>query len=199
MKSGNYFAKDWYEKERHFIIVFCIYLTVPLRSLEQVHGKWEKLILISDCRLDNMDTYSNLLYVKEQRVELAHLAHRYYMQDSFIRYCISMSHSKRHKQGCWLVIRLTERGIFLFLCTLFNTASSAAPQIPPVSQDAGIEPRTVATLTLTAQTLLPTRLDLIIITNPNPGTAFRKPYRSDKICTVPEKAPICFVLTWLRQ
>ena len=27
-------------------------------------------------RLDNMDTYSNLLYVKEHRVELAHLAHR---------------------------------------------------------------------------------------------------------------------------
>ena len=27
-------------------------------------------------RLDNLDTYSNLLYVKEQRVELAHLAHK---------------------------------------------------------------------------------------------------------------------------
>lgn len=26
--------------------------------------------------LDNMDTYSNLLYVKELKVELAHLAHR---------------------------------------------------------------------------------------------------------------------------
>jgi hypothetical protein len=49
-----------------------------------------------------MDTYSNLLYVKEQRVELAHLAHRYYMQDSY--YCISMSHSKRHKQGCYLLV-----------------------------------------------------------------------------------------------
>jgi hypothetical protein len=58
--------------------------------------------LIYGCRLDNMDTYSNLLYVKEQRVELAHLAHRYYMQDSY--YCISMSHSKRHKQGCYLLV-----------------------------------------------------------------------------------------------
>jgi hypothetical protein len=38
------------------------------------------------CRLDNMDTYSNLLYVKEQRVELAHLAHRYYMQGTLLLY-----------------------------------------------------------------------------------------------------------------
>jgi anaphase-promoting complex subunit 8 len=27
------------------------------------------------CRLENMDTYSNLLYVKEMRAELSHLAH----------------------------------------------------------------------------------------------------------------------------
>ena len=27
-------------------------------------------------RLDNLDTFSNLLYVKEQRVELAHLAQK---------------------------------------------------------------------------------------------------------------------------
>ena len=32
-------------------------------------------------RLDNLDTYSNLLYVKEQRVELAHLAHKTNMID----------------------------------------------------------------------------------------------------------------------
>ncbi len=37
-----------------------------------------------------------------------------------------------------------------FLCTVFNTASSPAPQIA-VSEDAGIEPRTVATSALAAR------------------------------------------------
>ena len=36
-----------------------------------------KLVEVQDpYRLDNLDTYSNVLYVKEQREELAHLAHR---------------------------------------------------------------------------------------------------------------------------
>ncbi len=37
---------------------------------------------------------------------------------------------------------------FPFLCTEFNTASSAAPQDSTASEDAGIEPRTVATSAL---------------------------------------------------
>jgi hypothetical protein len=48
-------------------------------------------------------------------------------------------------------LRYVNRGIFLAffdLCTVFNTASSAAPQIPLVSENAGIEPRTVATSAL---------------------------------------------------
>jgi hypothetical protein len=40
------------------------------------------------------------------------------------------------------------KGDFFFLCNVFNTASSAAPQIPLVSEDAGIDPRTVATSAL---------------------------------------------------
>ncbi len=39
---------------------------------------------------------------------------------------------------------------FLVLCTLFNTASPATP-FPTVSEDAGTEPRTVASLALTAR------------------------------------------------
>jgi hypothetical protein len=35
-----------------------------------------------------------------------------------------------------------------YVCSLFNNASSAAPQIPLVTEDAGIEPRTVASLAL---------------------------------------------------
>jgi hypothetical protein len=58
---------------------------------------------------------------------------------------------------------LSERGEFeiildfFFLCTLFNTAS----QDSTVSEDAGIEPRTVVTLALTAIYALTTWLDLI--------------------------------------
>jgi hypothetical protein len=96
-----------YKKDKHFIIVLCItYLTVPLRFLEQGFP-WKLIIannLISGCRLDNMDTYSNLLYVKEQRVELAHLAHRYYMQETLLYPCgivpVSNIKRKRQKQTC---------------------------------------------------------------------------------------------------
>ena len=37
---------------------------------------FKQLSEIDPYRLDNLDTYSNLLYVKEQRVELAYLAHK---------------------------------------------------------------------------------------------------------------------------
>jgi hypothetical protein len=41
---------------------------------------------------------------------------------------------------------------FFFLCTLFNSASSLPPlRFHAVSEEAGIEPRTVSTLALTAR------------------------------------------------
>ncbi len=57
---------------------------------------------------------------------------------------------------------LHERGMFLDFyfqaSTLFNTASTAAPHGSTVSEDAGIEPRTVATLALSVRR---TQLDFI--------------------------------------
>ena len=47
-----------------------------MRQVEEAVSYFRQLSEVDPCRLDNLDTYSNLLYVKEQRVELAHLAHR---------------------------------------------------------------------------------------------------------------------------
>ena len=47
-----------------------------MRQVDEAVGFFQKLSDIDPYRLDNLDIYSNLLYVKEQRVELAHLAHK---------------------------------------------------------------------------------------------------------------------------
>ncbi|VVC29327.1 Hypothetical protein CINCED_3A016590 [Cinara cedri] len=46
------------------------------RYIEIGIQKFQELIEIEPCRLENMDTYSHLLYVQHQRVELAYLAQR---------------------------------------------------------------------------------------------------------------------------
>ncbi|XP_057341495.1 cell division cycle protein 23 homolog [Microplitis mediator] len=46
------------------------------RDAENAIDTFKKIIKDDPYCLDNMDTYSNLLYVKEMRVELAYLAHR---------------------------------------------------------------------------------------------------------------------------
>jgi hypothetical protein len=66
---------------------------------------------------------------------------------SFPGRCTVHDELDKDKYGS-LVRFFFNRGIFLdFLCTLFNIASSTAPQIP-VSEDAGIELRSVASSTL---------------------------------------------------
>ena len=47
-----------------------------MREVDQAVMYFKQLSEVDPYRLDNLDTYSNLLYVKEQRVELAYLAHK---------------------------------------------------------------------------------------------------------------------------
>ena len=54
-----------------------------MRQVDQAVTYFKQLGEVDPYRLDNLDTYSNLLYVKEQRVELAHLAHRTNMIDKY--------------------------------------------------------------------------------------------------------------------
>eukprot|EP00095_Tigriopus_kingsejongensis_P008399 snap_masked-scaffold9_size846264-processed-gene-4.16 protein:Tk08399 transcript:snap_masked-scaffold9_size846264-processed-gene-4.16-mRNA-1 annotation:"cell division cycle protein 23-like protein" len=54
-----------------------------MRQVDQAVEYFLKVTTTDPCRLDNLDTYSNLLYVKEQRVELAHLAHRVSQIDKY--------------------------------------------------------------------------------------------------------------------
>eukprot|EP00096_Caligus_rogercresseyi_P011405 TRINITY_DN4475_c0_g2_i1.p1 TRINITY_DN4475_c0_g2~~TRINITY_DN4475_c0_g2_i1.p1 ORF type:complete len:637 (+),score=174.58 TRINITY_DN4475_c0_g2_i1:32-1942(+) len=54
-----------------------------MREVDQAIEYFKKLSENDPCRLDNLDTYSNLLYVKEQRVELGHLAHRTVQIDKY--------------------------------------------------------------------------------------------------------------------
>ena len=46
-----------------------------MRQVDEAVDVFQKLSSVDPFRLDNLDIYSNLLYVKEQRVELAALAH----------------------------------------------------------------------------------------------------------------------------
>lgn len=56
-----------------------------MRNVDKAVCTFQKLRKIDPYRLDNMDTYSNLLYVKELRVELSYLAHQLCDID---KYCV---------------------------------------------------------------------------------------------------------------
>lgn len=53
------------------------------RELDQAVECFKELTNKDPCRLDNLDTYSNVLYVKEERVQLAHLAHHTVQIDKY--------------------------------------------------------------------------------------------------------------------
>jgi len=53
------------------------------RELDHAVESFKKLTTEDPFRLDNLDTYSNVLYVKDQRVELAHLAHHTVQIDKY--------------------------------------------------------------------------------------------------------------------
>lgn len=44
---------------------------------------FQKILQIDPYRLDNLDTYSNLLYVLENKTELAYLAHKVVEIDNY--------------------------------------------------------------------------------------------------------------------
>ncbi|ENN80893.1 hypothetical protein YQE_02682, partial [Dendroctonus ponderosae] len=46
------------------------------RKLQEAIEMFQKILQIDPYRLDNLDTYSNLLYVLENKTDLAHLAHK---------------------------------------------------------------------------------------------------------------------------
>jgi anaphase-promoting complex subunit 8 len=53
------------------------------RELDQAVEAFKQLTETDPHRLDNLDTYSNVLYVKDQRVDLAHLAHKTVQIDKY--------------------------------------------------------------------------------------------------------------------
>ena len=52
------------------------FITFVSTDVDSAFNSFNELQKLDPYRLENMDTFSNLLYVKEMRVELAHLAHR---------------------------------------------------------------------------------------------------------------------------
>ena len=52
-------------------------------NYDEAQTCFEHLLELDPCRINGMDTYSNILYVKEATAELSHLAHRVVQQDKF--------------------------------------------------------------------------------------------------------------------
>eukprot|EP00088_Acartia_fossae_P022234 TRINITY_DN2348_c0_g1_i15.p1 TRINITY_DN2348_c0_g1~~TRINITY_DN2348_c0_g1_i15.p1 ORF type:complete len:612 (-),score=157.17 TRINITY_DN2348_c0_g1_i15:648-2453(-) len=75
-----------------------------LRRVEEAVDFFKQINEIDPYRLDNMDVYSNVLYVTDQRVELAHLAHKANQIDKYrTETCVVIgnyySHSSQHEKA----------------------------------------------------------------------------------------------------
>ncbi|GLG95826.1 Cell division cycle protein 23-like protein [Gryllus bimaculatus] len=60
----------------HYILAQTAIAFHNRRDVDMAIQTFRQLQRMDPCRLDNLDTYSNLLYVQEMRVDLAHLAHQ---------------------------------------------------------------------------------------------------------------------------
>ena len=60
-----------------------------MRDYEQAQSVFEKAREADPHRIEHLDAYSNILYVRERRAELSYLAHRYALAD--IIQCIDSS------------------------------------------------------------------------------------------------------------
>lgn len=53
-----------------------LHYNIIILDVDNAIETFKRIIKADPYCLDNMDTYSNILYVKEMKVELAYLAHR---------------------------------------------------------------------------------------------------------------------------
>ncbi|OON15862.1 hypothetical protein X801_08331 [Opisthorchis viverrini] len=70
-----------------------------LRDMDMASRQFEQLFSQFPCRLDNVDAYSNVLFVREDSIELAHLAH----------HCVSLD--KYRPETCCVVTNTLNCGI----------------------------------------------------------------------------------------
>eukprot|EP01117_Protostelium_nocturnum_P019491 TRINITY_DN8468_c0_g1_i1.p1 TRINITY_DN8468_c0_g1~~TRINITY_DN8468_c0_g1_i1.p1 ORF type:complete len:598 (-),score=213.41 TRINITY_DN8468_c0_g1_i1:1459-2988(-) len=78
----NDHAKSLYESlsrqypSNHFILSQLALVNYSMREYDDAEVIFEQIIKEDPCKLDNMDIYSNILYVKEDRAKLSYLAQR---------------------------------------------------------------------------------------------------------------------------
>ncbi|ESO98293.1 hypothetical protein LOTGIDRAFT_114719, partial [Lottia gigantea] len=75
LKIYQLFLDNGFSKSKYIISQIAVAYH-NMREVDQAVAAFTELQVLDPYRLENMDIYSNLLYVKEMEAELAHLAHR---------------------------------------------------------------------------------------------------------------------------